>query len=202
MQRPADLFEHPRDLPLGMFRNHGGHLFPRQQLLGRREGLWALVHVESYTAARDSRTARIDKRCLSRMSGEIPAPAASRERSRSCASSWRSATGSPASSRPLASRHWSVTRPQSGLRPVSPAQRSGNGWYRRAMRSRIEALKAFARRLRGCLPGLLAHCRHRLHTSVLEGIHNKIKVIKRMAYGCRDDRYFFLEIRAAFPGIG
>jgi hypothetical protein len=29
---------------------------------------------------------------------------------------------------------------------------------------------------------------------------NKIKVMKRMAYGFRDDDYFFLKIRAAFPG--
>ena len=34
------------------------------------------------------------------------------------------------------------------------------------------------------------------------GINNKIKVIKRIAYGYRDDAYFFLKIRAAFPGIG
>jgi len=39
-----------------------------------------------------------------------------------------------------------------------------------------------------------------LHTSVLEGINNRIKVIKRMAYGFRDTEYFFLKIRAAFPG--
>ncbi len=82
------------------------------------------------------------------------------------------------------------------------ARRFWNGWYRRAMRSRIEPLKAFARKLRAYLPGLLAHCRYPLHTSVLEGIKNKIKVIKRMAYGSRDDEYLFLKIRAAFPGIG
>ena len=29
-------------------------------------------------------------------------------------------------------------------------------------------------------PGILAHCRHRLHTSLLEGINNNIKAIKRM----------------------
>ena len=29
---------------------------------------------------------------------------------------------------------------------------------------------------------------------------NEIKVIKRMAYGFRDDDYFFLKIRAVFPG--
>jgi transposase len=75
-------------------------------------------------------------------------------------------------------------------------------WYARAIRSRIEPLKAFARKLKAYLPGVLSHCRHPLHTSVLEGINNKIKVIKRMAYGFRDDAYFFLKIRQAFPGVG
>lgn len=74
-------------------------------------------------------------------------------------------------------------------------------WYRRAMRSRIAPLKAFARRLKPYLPGILAHCRWPLGTNLIEGINNKIKVIKRMAYGFRDDAYFFLKIRAAFPGI-
>jgi hypothetical protein len=35
----------------------------------------------------------------------------------------------------------------------------------------------------------------------LEGTNNKIKVLKRVAYGFRDEAYFFLKIRAAFPGI-
>ncbi len=74
-------------------------------------------------------------------------------------------------------------------------------WYRRAIRSRIGPLKAFARRLRTYLPGILAHCRWPLGTNLIEGINNRIKVIKRMAYGFRDDQYFFLKIRAAFPGI-
>lgn len=74
-------------------------------------------------------------------------------------------------------------------------------WYARAIRSRIEPLKRFARRLREKLDGILAHCTYPLHTSLLEGIMNKIKVIKRMAYGFRDNDYFFLKIRAAYPGI-
>jgi len=80
------------------------------------------------------------------------------------------------------------------------ARRFWEQWYSRAMHSRIEPLKKFARRLKEYLPGILAHCRWPLHTSLLEGINNKIKVIKRMAYGYRDDDYFFLKIRAAFPG--
>ncbi|MCP4547322.1 MAG: ISL3 family transposase [bacterium] len=80
------------------------------------------------------------------------------------------------------------------------ARRFWEQWYSRAIRSHIEPLKKFARRLKEYLPGILAHCRWPLHTSLLEGINNKIKVIKRMAYGFRDDDYFFLKIRAAFPG--
>jgi hypothetical protein len=34
----------------------------------------------------------------------------------------------------------------------------------------------------------------------IEAINNAIKVIKRRAYGYRDEEYFFLKIRAAFPG--
>jgi len=75
-------------------------------------------------------------------------------------------------------------------------------WYARAIRSRIKPLKQFARKLKGYLHGIIAHCHWPLHTSLLEGINNKIKVIKRMAYGFRDDEYFFLKIRAAFPGNG
>ena len=51
------------------------------------------------------------------------------------------------------------------------------GWYQRAIRSRIELLKAFARCLKEKLPGIIAHCHFPLHTSTLEGITNKIKVV-------------------------
>jgi len=74
------------------------------------------------------------------------------------------------------------------------------GWYQRAIRSRIGPLKTFARNLKEKLPGIVAHCRYPLHTSLLEGINNKIKVLKRMGYGYRDDGYFFLKVMAAFPG--
>lgn len=73
-------------------------------------------------------------------------------------------------------------------------------WYQRAVRSRIQPLKVFARKLREKLAGIVSHCRYPLHTSLLEGINNKIKVIKRIAYGFRDEAYFFLKIRSAFPG--
>jgi transposase len=85
-------------------------------------------------------------------------------------------------------------------RYAGAARRAWNEWYGWAVRSRIPALAQFARKLKPKLQGILAHCRYPLHTSVLEGINNKIKVIKRMAYGFRDDAYFYLKIRAVFPG--
>lgn len=74
-------------------------------------------------------------------------------------------------------------------------------WHWRAMHSRIEPLKKFARNLLPLVPGILSHCNWPLGTNLIEGINNRIKVIKRMAYGFRDDAYFFLKIRAAFPGV-
>ncbi len=64
----------------------------------------------------------------------------------------------------------------------------------------VAPLVTFARKLQQYLSGILAHAKWPLHTSHLEGINNRIKVIKRIAYGFRDDDYFFLKIRAAFPG--
>ena len=75
------------------------------------------------------------------------------------------------------------------------------GWYRRAIYSKIEPLKKFARKLKRRLHGIIAHCRYPIHTGVLEGINNKIKVIKRVAYGYRDMEYFFLKIRGAFRPV-
>jgi len=85
-------------------------------------------------------------------------------------------------------------------RYTAVAWRAWDAWYGWAVRSRIPALVEFARHLKPKLAGILAHCRYPLHTGVLEGMNNKIKVLKRMAYGFRNDTYFFLKIRAAFPG--
>lgn len=73
-------------------------------------------------------------------------------------------------------------------------------WLAGARSSGIAALQKFAENLKQRLAGLLAHCRWPLHTSLREGINNKIKVLKRMAYGYRDDDCCCLKIRAAFPG--
>jgi len=53
------------------------------------------------------------------------------------------------------------------------------GWRRRAIRSRLEPLKTFVRRLTPYIDGVIAHSRWPLSTSLIEGINNTIKVIKR-----------------------
>lgn len=81
------------------------------------------------------------------------------------------------------------------------AKAAWKAWRDKARASAIPALLRFAKKLEPYLPGIVASASWPLNTSVLEGINNRIKVIKRMAYGFRDDAYFFLKIRAAFPGI-
>lgn len=65
----------------------------------------------------------------------------------------------------------------------------------------ISDLLGFAKNLGPSLDGILTHCPFPIHTSLIEGVNNKIKLIKRIGYGYRDDTYFFLKIRSAFPGI-
>ena len=81
------------------------------------------------------------------------------------------------------------------------ARKAWEHWLEMAQSSGLKPLMEFARKLTRRIDGILSHCRWPLNTSVLEGMNNKIKVLKRIAYGYRDDAYFFLKIRAAFPGI-
>ena len=73
-------------------------------------------------------------------------------------------------------------------------------WLAMARDSGIEPLTRFANRLAPYWRGILARVRWPMHTGQLEGINNRIKVMKRMAYGYRDSAFFFLKIKAAFPG--
>jgi len=73
-------------------------------------------------------------------------------------------------------------------------------WQRQVEQSSLAQLNLFAKRLKPYLRGILAAAKYRLNTSGIEGMNNKIKVIKRMAYGYRDKDYFFMKIKAAFPG--
>ena len=74
-------------------------------------------------------------------------------------------------------------------------------WVRLAMQSNVEEITKFARNQNKYYrDGITNSGIYPIRTSVLEGIHNKIKVLKRIAYGFRDNKYFFLRIKSAFKG--
>ena len=80
------------------------------------------------------------------------------------------------------------------------ARKAWETWLELAQSSGVKPLQRFAKNMAKRIDGILSHCRWKLNTSVVEGANNKIKVLKRIAYGYRDEDYFFLKIRAAFPG--
>ena len=69
-------------------------------------------------------------------------------------------------------------------------------WIRQAEASGIRVLKTFARTLAAYRSGILAWYDHPISTGPLEGTNNKIKTLKRQAYGFRDQDYFKLKIKA------
>lgn len=80
------------------------------------------------------------------------------------------------------------------------ARRALERWHDLALQSGIAPLVRFARNLLRHTDGILNHCHYPLHTGRLEGVNNKIKVLKRIAYGYRDQAYFMLKIKDAFRG--
>jgi transposase len=67
-------------------------------------------------------------------------------------------------------------------------------WIIEAIESQISELAKVARTLLDHGEGLLAYFKHRLTNAKTEGINNKIKTLKRQAYGYRDMEYFKLRL--------
>jgi len=80
-------------------------------------------------------------------------------------------------------------------------QRPIDEWCALAESVHHQSVDAFVRRIRRYEYGILNHCDFPIHTSMLEGVNNKIKVIKRKAYGFHDNRYFSLKVIQAFSSI-
>lgn len=78
----------------------------------------------------------------------------------------------------------------------SPAEAESylEGWITKAQASMIAQLIKFANKLWVHRTGIFNYFRHRITTGKVEGINNKIKVLKRQAYGFRDMEYFKLRI--------
>jgi transposase len=67
-------------------------------------------------------------------------------------------------------------------------------WILRAEASGVRMLIDFAKTLRFHASGILAWYQHPISTGPLEGTNNKIKTMKRQAYGFRDHEFFKLKI--------
>jgi transposase len=73
-------------------------------------------------------------------------------------------------------------------------QRHLESWCKRALESGITQLIAMAKTLRAHATGILNYSRHKISSGKLEGINNKIKTLKRKAYGFRDEAFFILKL--------
>lgn len=78
------------------------------------------------------------------------------------------------------------------------ASKALDHWCELARSIKHPSVTGFARMLERYRYGILNHCDYPIHTGKLEGMNNKIKVIKRKAYGFHDLRYFTLKIYQAF----
>ena len=78
------------------------------------------------------------------------------------------------------------------------ASKALDNWCDLARSLNIRSVNIFVKMLRRHDYGILNHCDYPIHTGKIEGVNNKIKVIKRKAYGFHDLRYFTLKIYQAF----
>lgn len=76
------------------------------------------------------------------------------------------------------------------------AEKVLNEWIRKASSSGISILKTMAKTLSAYRSGILAYYDFPISTGPLEGTNNKIKTMKRQAYGFRDMEFFKLKIMA------
>jgi transposase len=76
------------------------------------------------------------------------------------------------------------------------AERFFDDWAMRTQASGIGILERLAQTLQRHRRGILAYYDHPISTGPLEGINNKIKTLKRQAYGFRDMEFFKLKLLA------
>jgi len=69
-------------------------------------------------------------------------------------------------------------------------------WIKRAENSGVRMLIKFAKTLAAFQSGILSYYDYRISSAPLEGTNNKIKTMKRMAYGFKDMEFFKLKIMA------
>ena len=81
------------------------------------------------------------------------------------------------------------------LRDPDEAKIGWKKWFAAAKESGIPALVKFAELKEKRIDGLIAHAIYPISTGKIEGFNNKFKVAKRLAYGYRDNHFFFTLVR-------
>ena len=81
------------------------------------------------------------------------------------------------------------------LRDPIEAEIGWKKWFTAARESGIPVLAHFAELKEKRIDGLIAHAVYPISTGKLEGFNNKIKVAKRLAYGYRNNLFFFTLVR-------
>ena len=76
------------------------------------------------------------------------------------------------------------------------AEKVMEDWVKQARESKVPQLVKMAATIMAHRTGILAWYDCHISTAKVEGINNKIKVMKRTAYGFRDERYFKLRLYA------
>lgn len=79
-------------------------------------------------------------------------------------------------------------------RDAEEAQLWLDRWLKEALESGLEPLQRTARTLGNWRQEILNYWQYRLTNAMVEGKHNRVKVLKRRAYGYRNDRTFSLRI--------
>lgn len=80
------------------------------------------------------------------------------------------------------------------------AAKALDNWCAMARTIAHPSVQRFIGRLHYFAYGILNHCEYAIDTGKLEGVNNRIKLIKRKAFGYHDPDYFALKVKQAFAG--
>jgi transposase len=89
-------------------------------------------------------------------------------------------------------------------KPGSNVERSVGilkGWIEEVKQTELRALTDFCKTLETNMDYITNYFKYGKTSGGIEGVNNKIKVIKRMAYGYKDQQYFFRKIRSKYCNL-
>ncbi len=74
-------------------------------------------------------------------------------------------------------------------------------WIEEVKQTKLRPLRDFCKTVENNIDYISNYFRYGRTSGTIEGVNNKIKVIKRMAYGYKDQQYFFRKIRSKYCNL-